>query len=404
MASGNLIIQIYADNEANPVKDAQVTITADNYQKTYFSDESGKIVINNLSAPDKMYSMYPQNEVRPYSTYNLKAEKQGLQTTFINNVEVMDGQTSIQSIYMSSNPIKRVYADIINLPGHSLWENDPGKVSEDLFSEERAFPEVLIPEYIIVHDGIPSNTNASNYIVRFIDYIKNVASSEIYSTWPKEAITANVHAIVSFTLNRIFTEWYKSRGYNFTITSSPQYDQYYVHNRTIYQSISNVVDEVFSKYIRIYNNQFPFFAQYNDGIKTNNPGWLSQWGSKEKGDQGYSALEILKYFYTTNLELVEADEIIGLPLSFPGYNLKNGMCGEAIYKIQNELNKVSGSYPAIPKIIPANGKFEKSTEDSVRKFQSVFNIPVTGIINFATWYEISYKFIAVSRMIDGISR
>ena len=209
-------------------------------------------------------------------------------------------------------------------------------------------------------------------------------------------------AIISFALNRIFTEWYTSRGYNFTITSSTAYDQKYSHNRTIFKSISDVVDEVFNQYIRRGNQKQPFLAQYNDGIKVNNKGWLSQWGSKELGDQGYDALSILRYYYSPDITLDTAEIIEGLPQSFPGYNLQMGSCGQPVQKIQNEINKINGSYPGIPKIIPADGVFDERTRNSVRIFQQVFGLPVTGVVNFATWYRISYIFAAVSKMLQGI--
>lgn len=401
MSSGFLIIEVYLDNEANPVDGATVLILGEDTNLTVKTDNSGKTEKITLDAPNVEFSLEPQHNVRPYATYSIKVSKPGLETSIIEGVEVLANETSIQKVFLK----KGSTINYEELPPHVLWGNYPEKIEDETLPESnisRVYPSVLIPEYIIVHDGIPSNSSAKNYVVSFPDYIKNVASSEIYSTWPKETIKANILAIISFTLNRIFTEWYPSRGYNFTITSSTAYDQKYTHDRTIFQSISDIVDEIFNNYLKMPNVKHPFFAQYNDGVKTNNKGWLSQWGSKSLGDQGYDALRIVRYYYSPNITIEKANDIEGLPLSFPGYNLKEGDCGEEVQKIQNELNIISNNYPAIPKIIPADGRFGDSTRKSVRKFQEVFNLPVTGVVNFATWYKISYIYIAVSKMIQGI--
>ena len=408
MAKGYLIINVYADNIAQPVKNALVTIKGKNYLQNFKTDENGKTITIELDAPDEKYSQTEQESTKPYSEYEVTAIKKGLQTTIIKGVEIFPNETSIQKIYMSSNYTDDEITSTTELPEHNLWGNYPPKIPESpiKFEEQdnniRVLPSVLIPEYVIIHNGIPTNTNVSNYNVDFTDYIKNVASSEIYSTWPIETIKANVHAIVSFTLNRIFTEWYRTKGHNFTITATPQYDQSYTHNRTIFKSIADIVDQTFDYYIKLPNVTQPFLAQYNDGIKTNNPGWLSQWGSKDLGDKGYSALSILKHYYTNNLTLEQAEETEGLPTSFPGYNLKLGSCGEPVQKIQNMLNTINGNYPGIPKILPADGQFKENTESSVKTFQKVFDLTSDGIVNFATWYKIVYVYVAVSKMLQGI--
>lgn len=403
MPHGFLIVQVFADNEAQPLNGARIHITGENTDINETTDISGKTREIPLNAPSREFSLTPQSNVQPYSEYNLSVSMPGLESAIIEGVQIFDGETSIQKVFLNSIEGSLQKTDISDIDPHVLWGDYPPKIDEiNNNNELRVLPEVIIPEYIIVHDGIPTNSNAKNYIVSFPDYIKNVASSEIYSTWPKETIKANVMAIISFALNRIFTEWYTSRGYNFTITSSTAYDQKYSHNRTIFKSISDVVDEVFNQYIRRGNQKQPFLAQYNDGIKVNNKGWLSQWGSKELGDQGYDALSILRYYYSPDITPDTAEIIEGLPQSFPGYNLQMGSCGQPVQKIQNEINKINGSYPGIPKIIPADGVFDERTRNSVRIFQQVFGLPVTGVVNFATWYRISYIFAAVSKMLQGI--
>jgi len=403
MAKGYLIVNVYLETVATPVENATVTITGENYKEEFITNSEGKINKIELEAPEIDYSLTPQNSIRPYSLYDVKVEKQGLNTTIVKNVEILPNETSIQDIFIKKTPVS---INITELPPHVLWGDYEPKIPEEPIKEEaeevRVLPKVIIPEYIIVHDGIPTNMAATNYIVPFIDYIKNVASSEIYSTWNKEAIKANVHAIVSFTLNRIFTEWYRGKGYNFTITSSSAYDQTYIHNRTIFQSIANIVDEYFRYYIRLTGLVQPFLAQYNDGVKTNNPNWLNQWGSQDLATRGYTALQILRHYYTTNLNLHTAEELVGLPTSFPGYNLSLNSCGEYVQKMQIELNRIRGSYPGIPAISPADGNFKESTKNAVEAFQNAFSLPVTGTVDFATWFKISYIFGAIAKLASGI--
>lgn len=404
MEKGYLIVSVYENNEVTPISDATVIVRGDNYEESFTTDENGKTKTIELDAPLKIYSLTPQSKVRPYSVYEVTVSKPGYETTIINGVQIFSGETSLQNIYLtiSSAMLKAFKANVINIPPHSLWESEESVTRNNPVNNDRVLPQILIPEYIIVHGGAPSDTNVANYYVSFIDYIKNVASGEIYSTWPKEAIRANIYAILSFTMNRIYTEWYKSQGYNFTITSSPKYDQVYVHNRTIFKTIADIVDQIFKYHIQLPNKNFPFLAQYNDGIKTNNPGWLSQWGAKDLADKGYTATQILKYYYIDDLSLVNADKINGLPTSFPGFNLRSGSCNEAVQKIQIMINTINGSYPGIPKIIPADGQYKDTTIQSIRKFQEVFNLPVTGIVDFATWYRISYIYIAVRKMLQGV--
>lgn len=404
MAIGRLIIRVLVDNIAQPLEGATVNISGENVNLSFVTDESGKTPFIELEAPDISYSLEPQNIVRPFSIYNIVVTKAGLGTSSIIGAQVYAGIDSFQDVFFeSSQGGSGRNITVVSPP--TLWENNPPKIVEDPNSVNeigKVLPRVVIPGYIIVHDGIPSDTYAPNYYISFSDYVKNVASSEIYPSWPKESLKANIHAIVSFTLNRIYTEWYLSKGYNFTITSSTAYDQKYSHNRTIFDTISNAVDEVFTEYLKFPGQTYPFLAQYSDGINVVREGWLSQWGSKTLADQGYDSLGIVKYYYGNNIELATAELVTDLPTSFPGYNLSEGACGEEVQLLQNALNKIRGSYPALPLIRNANGIFDEDTKAAVRKFQSIFNLPVTGIVNFSTWYRISAIFAAVSNMLKGI--
>lgn len=404
MASGRLVVQVFVDNVALPLEGATVTINGEDTNLNLMTDESGRTSVVELKAPDLEYTLEPQNTVQPFSTYDITVYKEGLGVGTVIGAQVYAGIESIQDVFLSTTPGGSGKNVTVVTPP-AIWANDPSKIVQNpnaFLGSGRVLPRVIVPGYIIVHDGIPSDTNAPNYYVTFPDYIKNVASSEIYPTWPRETLKANVHAIVSFTLNRVYTEWYFSKGYSFTITSSTAYDQKYTHNRTIFDTISEVVDEYFDEYLKFPDRSFPFLAQYSDGIKVVRDGWLSQWGSKTLGDQGYNSLQIVRYYYGNTIQLAVAEVVSDLPTSFPGYNLSEGACGEEVQLLQNALNKIRGSYPAIPLISNANGVFGSDTTAAVKKFQSVFNLPITGIVNFATWYRISAIYAAVSNMLKGI--
>jgi peptidoglycan hydrolase-like protein with peptidoglycan-binding domain len=253
-----------------------------------------------------------------------------------------------------------------------------------------------VPEYVIVHDGPPAS-NAANHYVLFRDYIKNVASSEIYATWPEETIYANVFAILSFTLNRVYTEWYRGQGYNFTITSSTAYDHKWINGRNIFSNIGLIVDSVFTNYLSRPNVTQPILTQYCDGNRVQCPGWMTQWGSKTLGDQGYTPIEILRHFYGESIYINTAIGVSGVPVSWPGYNLGIGASGDNVRTIQNQLNRIAQVYSAIPKIA-VDGVYGQQTANAVRAFQRIFDLPVTGIVDQPTWYRISNIYVGVTRI------
>ena len=260
---------------------------------------------------------------------------------------------------------------------------------------------VIIPESITVHLGAPSE-DAPNVTVPFIDYIKNVASGEIYPTWPEAAIRANIYAQITFALNRIYNEWYPSQGYDFDITSVTQYDQTYSPDREIFANISAIVDEIFNSYVVLEGSVAPYFTAYCNGTTTVCAG-LSQWGTVELAEQGLGALDILKYYYGSNIELVEdAPTGENLP-SFPGFNIEMGSISEEVHIIQRQLNRIRENFPAIPVISEEDGIFDAETEAAVMAFQEIFDLPVTGIIDRATWYYIKRRYVAVKRLCELIS-
>ncbi|SFW10702.1 peptidoglycan-binding domain-containing protein [Ruminococcus flavefaciens] len=256
----------------------------------------------------------------------------------------------------------------------------------------------FIPETITVHLGFP-DSNAPDVVVDFASYVKNVASSEIYPTWNVSALRANIYAIVSFALNRIYTEWYRSRGYDFDITSTTQFDQKFINGREYFENISHLVDELFNDYVRRKGRVEPLFTAFCNGTTTTCDG-LSQWGSQYLAERGYNSLEILKYYYGDDIEIVQNAPVRSAMQSYPGIELKNGSFGNDVKYVQVWLNRISRNFPAIPKIPAADGVFDTATEAAVRKFQQVFGLEVTGVVNAATWYKITYIFTSVKRLAE----
>ena len=399
MAKGYLLVNVYCDTIANPVEGAVVKVIKNNneivIEKTNEDGQTNKITLETV---DKSYSLEDQNLVRPYETYDVEVSALGLTPTKINGVQIFDGETSIQNIYVTS--IDENSEDVEStITPNTLWKNESPNLIEESDNSTFVLDKVIIPEKIIVHDGIPSNTTAPNYAVPFVDYVKNVASSEIYSTWPTETIKANVLAIISYALNRVYTEWYRSKGYDFMITSTTSYDQKYTHNGTIFESIAKVVDEVFDDYIRQDFRPEPLLAHYKSN--TSEPGNLSQWGSKDLGDKGYNYLEILKYYYGNNINIAQAEVGWESPYSYTK-ELKEGDCSRDVYKLQNTLNYIRGSYPGIPIIENPTGLFDSNTTKAVKVFQKVFGLSQTGIVDYKTWYKISYILIAVTKMTNSV--
>lgn len=404
---GKLQVRIRQKNLGTPVSGASVRISfsgdPDGNIEEAGTDESGNSQMVTVKTPPLEYSMEP-NETQPYSEVTVTVSAQGYREITVSGVEVLPNETSIQEIELEAldapgNPI-----DNIVIPAHTLYGDYPAKIPEAEVKSvndtgEIVLSRVVIPEFVIVHDGVPTDPTAKNYYIRYRDYIKNVASSEIYATWPDAAIRANVLAIMSFTLNRIYTEWYRGKGYNFNITSSTAYDHKFIYGRNIYTNISKIVNEMFENYLSRPNVTQPILTQYCDGQKVSCPTWMTQWGAKNLGDQGYSPIEILRHFYGSNMYINVAEGISGIPASWPGYDLTVGSRGNKVYQMQQQLARIAKSYPAIPVIVP-DGIYGNKTREAVEKFQSVFGLPVTGIVDYNTWYEISNIYVAVTRIAE----
>ncbi|WP_434311810.1 peptidoglycan-binding protein [Hominifimenecus sp. rT4P-3] len=406
--SGYYQVNVVSDFTGLPISGAQVEIQptqqtdAATVMESLSTDTSGQTETISLPAPPLELSMEP-GDIQPFAEYSLRIRAEGYQTLTIQGSEVFSGEKSLQTAIL--RPLDAVNAPSqIDIPPNTLFGDFPPKIAEEEIKPtnetgEIVLSRVVVPETVVVHDGVPSNSAAQNYFVPYKDYIKNVASCEIYSTWPKNTITANILAIMSFTLNRVYTEWYRNKGYDFTITTSTAYDQKYVYGRPIFDSISEVVDEIFTAYLSRPDVKQPIFTQYCDGKRVTCPNWLSQWGSKALGDQGYTAIEILRNYYGSSIYINTAEEIAGIPYSWPGTNLDIGSSGQKVYQLQEQLNTIGTAYPAIPSLV-VDGIYGEATKNAVRTFQSVFGLPATGITDYATWFKISEIFVGVSKIAE----
>ena len=405
-AQGQLQVRLVAERTRRPVQGAEIEITyegdPESETRRYTTDEAGMTEIISLPAPNLEYSTQFSEE-QPYAEYTVRVHADGYEDAEVAGTEILPGVIAIQEIQMQSATPTEGFERIVIGP-HTLFGTYPPKIAESEIKPttetgEIVLSRVVVPEYVIVHDGVPTDASAQNYWIRFRDYIKNVASSEIYATWTDSAIRANVLAIMSFVLNRVYTEWYRNKGYDFTITSSTAFDQKWIAGRNIYQNISNVVDEMYGSYLSRPNVKQPILTQYCDGRRVTCPNWMSQWGAQSLGEQGYSAVEILRYYYGDSIYINTAVEISGVPSSWPGYELAEGASGAKVQQMQEQLNVISESYPALPRIA-ADGIFGPATRASVEKFQSIFGLPVTGIVNYPTWYKISEIYVGVSRIAE----
>lgn len=406
--TGTLQVSVISSVAYIPIPGATVTISytgdPENPIATLTTDSSGETEVINLPTPPLSYSLNPESLQQPYSEYNILVTAEGYEPVYVTGSEMFEGELSLQPIRM--NPIEMEPGreeKRVPIPVHTLFGEYPPKIPEDEIKPmaetgEIVLSRVVIPEYVIVHDGVPSDASAPNYWVRYKDYIKNVASCEIYSTWPEATLYANILVIMSFTLNRVYTEWYRNQGYNFTITSSTAYDQKWVYGRNTFQNIDFLVDSIFSNFLSRPGVRQPIFTSYCDGQRVTCSG-LSQWGSKYLGDQGYSAIEIIRYYYGNDMYINSADVISGVPSSWPGYALTIGSSGEKVLQMQNQLNRIARNYPAIP-VITADGIYGPLTANAVRTFQGIFNLPQTGVVDYATWYEISDIYVGVSRIAE----
>ncbi|MFV0516303.1 MAG: peptidoglycan-binding protein [Aminipila sp.] len=424
MGLGYLKVQVHTANDALPISGASIEIAT--LSRVYYrltTDINGDSKTVSLSAPSIRLTLNSQYNKPAYSVYDMTIKCAGYITKRISNVPIVDTQTTImienmQPLLDEEDSITDEYLDIAPL---ALLDTAPDRQDQLSIStyqykteltlhdnrEENIVKLILpiaprgvyIPEYITVHLGTPANASARNLTVKFIDYIKNVVSSEIYSTWPLASLEANTNAIVTFALNRIYTEWYRSRGFNFDITNSTSYDMSYREGGPVFENISVIVDYLFNIYASRIGLENPFFTQFCNGTTVTCNG-LSQWGTVTLANQGKSPLEILRYYYTDDLLLEMAEIIEGIIESYPGYPLSLGSQGEPVKRMQDYLNRISVNYPLIRQISNPNGIFGADTAEAVRVFQRTFNMTADGVIGRATWNKITFIFMSVTRLAE----
>ncbi len=401
MAVGYLLIQARTAHDAVPLSGVQIRITDSDSNTLYelTTDENGETPAISLETMDKSFSQTPYYNGLPFMSYSVLAQTPGFDSLFVTDIPIYDGQTAVLPMVLTpmlwTQRQSMTQEIFIGKPAVAMRETSE---QEGTYLEPRILRQVVIPELITVHLGTPSS-NAQNVRVSFPEYVKNAASSEIYPTWPEAALTANIYAIITFALNRIYTEWYRSRGYSFDITNSTAYDQYFVQGRPIYDSISRIVDNIFNEYVRRQGHIAPYFTSFCNGTTATCQG-LSQWGTVTLANQGLTPLEILRSYYPKDVEIAETEIVTGILSSYPGTPLRVGSTGLDVQTIQTYLNRIRRNYPAIPAITDEDGVFGDSTKAAVTKFQSIFNLTADGIVGKSTWYKISSLYTAVTRLAE----
>lgn len=403
MSFGYIVVQVFYGEKALPISTATISIYDHKTKKTITEqvNDNGKTKKIKVTAPKKEFSLQKNSTSLPYDLYDITVEASGYNTVIIKDVQVFPDVTTLQQVEMTIAFKGRSSDKLVTIPPHQLTDQTPHEKQSDE-KDDSSTPFVLmrpvIPDYITVHLGKPTDS-AKDVTVRFTEYIKNVASSEIYPTWPTEAIRANIYAQISYALNRIYTEWYRSKGYPFQITNSTAFDQSYVDGRNIFDNISEIVDTIFNQYITKTDGKIPLFAQYCNGTTVTCKG-LSQWGTVDLANQKYLPYQILQHYYGDDIQLVKAEVVEGIPESYPGSILKVGSSGDAVSLIQNQLNRIRKNYPLIPEIKPVNGIFGESTKQAVSTFQQIFNLTQSGFVDSATWYKISAIYIGVTKLAE----
>jgi len=380
---------------------AGATVEVLGRRERYTTDRNGTVRIT-LPAPPKSLSLQPNPPTRPYAVYDIRVTVSGYVPVTVYGLHIFDGIGSIWSYNMVRIEDAEGETETqITIPVHRRsviqpYGGEDMTAMPTISGAPSSARPVQIPETVTVHLGQPGS-DAVNVTVPFVDYIKSVASSEIYPTWPRESLLSNVHAETTLVLNRIYTEWYPSQGYDFDVSASPAFDQYYIHQREVFDTIDALVDEYFDYYVARMGFTEPIFAQFCDGRQSACSG-LSQWGTVDLAAMGYDALQILRYYYGQNVELRQGELVKTLPDSYGGTPLDIGSSGEGVLQVQNRLNRIAINYPAIPFIAPIEGQYDQDTARSVRIFQQVFGLPQTGVVDEDTWYRIIYIYNAVKRL------
>ena len=403
MTTGILRIQAFAARKSAPVEGVRIAITGDGFAAVRHTDAQGNAEDVTIQTPACRLSLEEQNTTqRPYAVCSLTASKPGYRTVRIQGVQIFPGQVTLaQPEMIPETEAGRDGPDVpVVIPEHPLFAGQGGSGARPVVECPAAplvLDRVVIPKTITVHLGKPS-ASARNVTVSFRDYIANVASSEVYPTWPEQALRANIHCQISLALNRIYTEWYPSKGYSFNITNSTSYDQYYVHGRTVFDVMVRLTNDIFNTYIRKKGTVNPYYAEYCDGKSVSCAG-LKQWGTVTLANQGKNALQILRYYYGNDVEIVRSDNIRSIPQSYPGSPLRQGSSGPAVFTLQRQLNRIAKDYPFLGKL-NVDGVFGAQMASTVRAFQKQFNLTADGVVGRQTWYKISYIYVSVKDLAE----
>ena len=398
--TGTLRIQAFAARQSAPVEGVTVTVQGDGFTLHRITDTTGSAADIPVEAPACTLSLDEDNTTRPYAIVSLTAAKPGYRTVRIEGIQIFAGQVTLAQPQML--PVTEEDRDIPNapiiIPPHALFAGSGGSGPQPRENcTPRVLEQVIIPKNITVHLGKPAAA-ARNVTVSFRDYIANVASSEVYPTWPEQALRANIHCQISLALNRIYTEWYPSKGYTFNITNSTSYDQYYVHGRTVFEVMVRITDDIFNTYLRKRGTVNPYYSEYCDGKSVTCPG-LKQWGTVTLANNGRSALQILRYYYGSSIEIVRTKNIRSIPQSYPGTPLRQGSRGAAVFTLQRQLNRITKDYPFLGKLT-VDGVFGSRMAATVRAFQKQFNLTADGVVGRQTWYKISYIYVSVKDLAE----
>ena len=398
--TGILRIQAFGARQSSPIAGVVVTVSGDGFTVQRTTDNEGNAADVAIDAPSCTLSLQEDNTTRPYAVVNLTAAKAGYRTVRIEGVQIFAGQVTLAQPEMipDTEEGRGVANPPVVIPEHSLFTGDGGSGPEPVENcVPRVLSKVIIPKNITVHLGKPA-ASARNVTVSFRDYIANVASSEVYPTWPEASLRANIHCQISLALNRIYTEWYPSKGYTFNITNSTSYDQYYVHGRTVFDVMVKITDDIFNTYIRKTGTVNPYYSEYCDGKSVTCPG-LKQWGTVTLANQGRSALQILKYYYGNDIEIVRTSNIQSIPESYPGSPIRQGDSGTAVFTLQRQLNRITKDYPFLG-LLTVDGVFGAKMTATVKAFQKQFNLTADGVVGRQTWYKISYIYVSVKDLAE----
>lgn len=398
--TGTLRIQTFAARQSAPMEGVTVAVQGDGFTLHCITDATGSAADIPVEAPACTLSLDEDNTIRPYAVVSLTAAKSGYRTVRIEGIQIFAGQITLAQPAMI--PVTEEGKDIPNapivIPPHPLFTGSGGSGAQPVENcTPRVLDKVIIPKNITVHLGKPA-ASARNVTVSFRDYIANVASSEVYPTWPEQALRANIHCQISLALNRIYTEWYPSKGYTFNITNSTSYDQYYVHGRTVFDVMVRITDDIFNTYLRKRGTVNPYYSEYCDGKSVTCPG-LKQWGTVTLANQGRTALQILRYYYGSDIEIVRTSNIQSIPQSYPGSPLRQGDSGTAVFTLQRQLNRITKDYPFLGKLT-VDGVFGAKMTATVKAFQKQFNLTADGVVGRQTWYKISYIYVSVKDLAE----